>query len=96
VWRCWTARSPTAIPLFGPTGLICQLGVSGHLRDRDFRRQIGRWLKTLKQLWPECPARVEEPGTCLLIMPTKTAAKLSTVAREFESGVHLTQFAQGT
>jgi hypothetical protein len=90
VWRCWRARSPTAIPFFGSTGLICQLGVSGHLRDRDFRRQIAHWLKTLKQLWPECPVSLEETGTYLLIRPTKTTAKLSTVAREFESGVHVT------
>jgi hypothetical protein len=76
VWRCWTARSPTAIPLFGPTGLICQLGVSGHLRDRDFRRQIAYWLKRLKQVWPECPVSLGESGTCLLIRAAKTVAKI--------------------
>jgi hypothetical protein len=95
VWRCWTARDLAKVPLFGPIGLISQLGVSGHLRERDFRRQIAHWVKRLKQLWPECPAILDKPGTYLLIRPTKPA-KSSTVAREFESGVHVTEFAHNT
>jgi hypothetical protein len=73
VWRCWTAKGPSGIPLFGPDGLMSQLGISDHLRERDFRRQVIRWLKTVQQLWPDCPATPSEYGTNLLIRPTSKA-----------------------
>jgi len=70
VWRCWTAKSPVSIPLFGIEGLISQLGISERLRERDFRRQIVQWLKVIHQLWPDCPATAGEAGDRLLIRPT--------------------------
>ena len=39
VWRCWTAKGRVCIPLFGPAGLVQQLGLSNNLRDRDFTRR---------------------------------------------------------
>jgi hypothetical protein len=96
VWRCWTAKGPTSIPLFGPEGLVSQLGNSERLRERDFRRQVTRWLKTIQQLWPECPARLGESGACLLIRAGKNGPKFSTPSREFECGDHVTQFAHNT
>ena len=39
VWRCWTAKGHVCIPLFGPAGLVQQLGLSNNLRDRDFTRR---------------------------------------------------------
>jgi hypothetical protein len=73
VWRCWTAKGLSGIPLFGPEGLMSQLGISDHLRERDFRRQVVRWLKTVQQLRPDCPATTGEYGTNLLIRPTSKA-----------------------
>lgn len=67
VWRCWTAKGPVSVPLFGPEGLVSQLGISENLRERDFRRQILQWLKVIQQLWSECPAIIAETGSCLLI-----------------------------
>jgi hypothetical protein len=93
VWRCWTAKGPASIPLFGPEGLVSQLGNSEKLRERDFRRQLTQWLKTIQQLWPECPARLGESGACLLIRADKNGPKFSTAPREFGCGVHVTQFA---
>ena len=52
VWRCWTAKGHVYIPLFGSGGLVQQLGLSNNLRDRDFRRQIRRWLRIVDELWP--------------------------------------------
>ncbi|MGH9405463.1 MAG: replication protein RepA [Terriglobia bacterium] len=69
VWRCWTAKYPIRIPLFGPEGLVSQIGISDRLRARDFRRQIVQWLKTICQLWPECQAVTAGDGTSLLIRP---------------------------
>ena len=96
VWRCWTAKGLATVPLFGPEGLISQLGISENLRERDFRRQIVQWLKVIHQLWPGCPASVAESGAWLLVKPAKSSSKFSTARREFECGVHATQFAQNT
>lgn len=96
VWRCWTAKGPVSIPLFGAEGLISQLGNSDRLRERDFRRQIVQWLKIIQQLWPGCPATLVQAGTCLLIRQSETPLKLSTAGSELHSGDHVTQFAHNT
>lgn len=96
VWRCWTAKGPATVPLFGHEGLVAQLGNSASLRERDFRRQIVRWLKVIRQLWPECPANVVESGALLLVRPVKSVPRFSTPSREFTSGDHVTEFAQNT
>jgi hypothetical protein len=96
VWRCWTAKGPVSVPLFGPEGLVSQLGISEHLRERDFRRQIVQWLRVIRQLWPHCPANVDEGGGGLVIRPVKSHPKFSTPSCESESGVHVTGFAENT
>ncbi|MGH9406891.1 MAG: replication protein RepA [Terriglobia bacterium] len=75
VWRCWNAKGPVSVRLFGTDGLVSQLGNSEKLRERDFRRQITQWLKVIQQLWPECRARLGESGSCLLIRAAKTAKR---------------------
>ncbi|HTV54810.1 MAG TPA: replication protein RepA [Terriglobia bacterium] len=94
VWRCWTAKGPVTVPLFGHEGLISQLGNSANLRERDFRRQIVQWLKVIRQLWPECPANVIESGASLRVRPSKSIPRFSTASCEFRSGDHVTEFAQ--
>jgi hypothetical protein len=80
VWRCWTAKSPVSVPLFGPEGLVSQLGISENLRERDFRRQILQWLKVVQQLWSDCPVMLAETGSCLLIKSIKGSNRASTSA----------------
>ncbi|MGH9326084.1 MAG: replication protein RepA [Terriglobia bacterium] len=96
VWRCWTAKGPVTVPLFGGEGLVSQLGISERLRERDFRRQLVQWLKIIQQLWPECPANLPEGGACLLIRAVKASPKFSTLRREFECADHVTEFAHNT
>lgn len=96
VWRCWTAKGATTVPLFGPEGLIAQLGNSAKLRECDFRRQIVQWLKVIRQLWPECPSGLTDAGACLLIKPAKSPSKFCTASREFRPGDHVTGFAENT
>jgi hypothetical protein len=96
VWRCWTAQGLATVPLYGPEGLMSQLGISENLRERDFRRQIVEWLNLIQQLWPGCPARLTESGACLLVKPGNSSLKFSTARRKFECGVHVTGFAQNT
>ncbi len=83
VWRCWTAKGLVTVPLFGPEGLISQLGLSENLRERDFRRQIVQWLEVIHRLWPDCPATLGESGACLLVKPAKSSPRFSTGRREF-------------
>ncbi len=71
VWRSWTAKMLVNIPLFGPEGLISQLGNSENLRERDFRRQIARWLQITRQLWPDCAATLAESGESLMLQPAR-------------------------
>ena len=71
VWRSWTAKTLVNIPLFGPEGLVSQLGNSENLRERDFRRQIARWLQITRQLWPECAATLAESGESLILRPAR-------------------------
>ena len=71
VWRSWTAKAPVNIPLFGAEGLVSQLGNSENLRERDFRRQIARWLKITRQLWPEGAATLAESGESLILRPAR-------------------------
>jgi hypothetical protein len=95
-WRCWTAKAPVSIPLFGPEGLISQLGISDKLRERDFRRQVGHWLNIIHQLWPDCPASLAKDGGSLLLRPIKIRPKFSTGSRDFGPDVHVTGFAENT
>jgi hypothetical protein len=83
VWRCWTAKGPACVPLFGPEGLVSQLGISEKLRQRDFRRQILQWLKVIRQLWPDCPVSVAETGTCLILKRAKLSPIVSTARHDF-------------
>lgn len=78
VWRCWTAKRETRIPLLGEAGLIRQLGISEKTTAREFRRQIKRWLAHIKaeDIWPECPAALK--GDSLILQHSKAiAARLS-------------------
>lgn len=76
VWRCWTAKKQTMIPLAGEGGLIRQLGISDKTESREFRRQIKHWLNNIKQpdIWPSCPAQIAADGVSLIIDHHKAIA----------------------
>jgi hypothetical protein len=64
-WRCYQAKGPERIPLFGPSGLGEQLGVQEYARERKFRERIRSWLKLVQLYWPECPVVVSRRGDAL-------------------------------
>ena len=74
VWRSWTAKKETRIPLSGDSGLIRQLGISEKTVAREFRRQIKRWLTHIKavDIWPDCPAVLD--GDTLILQHSKAIA----------------------
>jgi hypothetical protein len=69
VWRCFSAKRTEEIPLFGSYGLAAQLGVFDYTRDRNFRKRLREWLKTVSLYWPACPAKLTASGLGLLIAP---------------------------
>ncbi len=66
-YRCFKAKGPEAIPIFGPLGLVAQLGSVEYSRPRRFRGMLEQWLKVIRVMWPACPAKVSSDGRRLLI-----------------------------
>jgi Plasmid encoded RepA protein len=66
-YRCFVAKGQEAIPLLGPYGLPSQIGSIEYARPRRFREKLAEWLKTIRVLWPDCPARISPDGKQLLI-----------------------------
>jgi hypothetical protein len=66
-YRCFIARGRQCVPLFGPAGLVNQLGSCEYTRPRKFRERLAGWLDLVRALWPECPARINEDGTGLWV-----------------------------
>ncbi|MFN0105857.1 MAG: replication protein RepA [Bryobacteraceae bacterium] len=66
-YRCFVAKGPEVIPLFGPYGLTQQLGCVEYSRPSRFRAMLGQWLRTIRCLWPECPASISANGNALRI-----------------------------
>lgn len=66
-YRCFVAKGPEVIPLFGPFGLTQQLGCVEYSRPSRFRAMLEQWLRTILRLWPECPAFISADGRTLRI-----------------------------
>lgn len=68
-YRCFNVRGEDepAVPLFGPQGLVRQLGSDEYARERDFQRQLELWLHRVRGLWPQCPARLSAKGDYMLL-----------------------------
>ena len=66
-YRCFVAKGPEVIPLFGPFGLTQQLGCVEYSRPSRFRAMLEQWLRTIRSLWPECPAFISADGRTLRI-----------------------------
>ncbi len=66
-YRCFKAKEEEKIPLFGEFGLANQLGTVEYSRPRRFRAMLEQWLRTIRAIWPECPARISSDGHSLRI-----------------------------
>lgn len=64
-YRCFVAKGPERIPLFGTFGLVAQLGSAEYARPRKFRERLEHWLELVRALWPGCPARISSDGQYL-------------------------------
>jgi hypothetical protein len=68
-YRCFSAKGAESIPIFGDFGLAAQLGNVEYARPRRFREKPEQWLKTVRPMWPQCPARINDEGTHLTLRP---------------------------
>ena len=68
-YRCFVAKREEHIPIFGPFGLVAQLGTGDYSRPRRLRQRLEQWLDTIRVMWPGCPARINSSGDCLVIAP---------------------------
>jgi hypothetical protein len=68
-YRCFVAKGQEAIPLFGPFGVVAQIGTADYTRPRRLRQRIDDWLDTIRAMWPECPARISSDGDRLIVAP---------------------------
>jgi hypothetical protein len=66
-YRCFKARGPESIPIFGEFGLANQIGTVEYSRPRRFRAMLDQWLTTIRVIWPECPARLSADGQFLTV-----------------------------
>lgn len=65
-YRCFVAKGSEAIPIFGPYGLVTQIGSVEYSRERRFIAKLEQWLSTIRVMWPACPARVVAGGRLVL------------------------------
>jgi hypothetical protein len=66
-YRCFTAKGEESVPIFGPYGLIRQIGSVEYSCPRRFRAKLAQWLRTIHLIWPECPARIAADGRYLIV-----------------------------
>lgn len=65
-YRCFVAKGPEAIPIFGPYGLVAQIGSVEYSRERRFEAKLEQWLSTIRVMWPACPVRIAD-GRSLIV-----------------------------
>jgi hypothetical protein len=65
-YRCFVAKGPEAIPIFGPFGLVSQIGSVQYSRERRFSSKLHQWLNAIQAMWPGCPARIADGRTLLI------------------------------
>src|SRR6058998_3802079 len=65
--RCFTAKGKESIPIFGDFRLVRQIGTVEYARPRRFREKLNQWIRTIRLVWPECPAKISSDGLYLLV-----------------------------
>ena len=55
----------------GDSGLASQFGGTDYTRERNFRKRLREWLRTVRSYWPECPAHLNCDSEALVIAPAR-------------------------
>ena len=81
-YRCFLAKRVERVPLFGDYGLANQLGNLEYARPRKFREKLEGWLKLVRAMWPDCPARMADDGGHLELAPASAVASSPTSSNQ--------------
>ncbi len=84
-WQAWRSyrllqsryKRPVCIPVFGPDGLLAQLGSSlssGLEKSRKARQLVRRWQALICESWKDCPNRLSQDGDYLFLRPGRAVA----------------------
>jgi hypothetical protein len=66
-YRSFTAKGEEHVPIFGRCGLMRQIGSVEYACARRFRAKLVQWLRTIRLIWPECPARISADGRYIVV-----------------------------
>lgn len=67
-YRCFVSKGEESIPIFGPYGLVAQIGTVEYTRPRRLRARLEKWLDVIRAIWPQCPAHLTD-GDRLIVRP---------------------------
>jgi hypothetical protein len=65
-YRCFVAKGPESMPIFGPSGLVRQIGSVEYSRERRFVAKLEQGLAVIHVMWPSYPARITDRRTLLI------------------------------
>jgi hypothetical protein len=74
-YRCFFAKGQESIPIFGPSGLVSQIGSVEYSRPRRFRTKLDTWLDAIRVIWPGCPAQISNDGGYLVVSRAEALVK---------------------
>jgi hypothetical protein len=63
--RCFTQKEKNRF--LGPFALVRQIGSVEYSCERWFRAKLGQWLRTIRVIWLECPARIALDGRYFIV-----------------------------
>jgi hypothetical protein len=89
VYRCFVAKREEQIPLFGDFGLTAQLGSVEYTRTRRYRSMVKQWLRTIRNVWPECPAKISQDGRYLSVALAKAIQQRTESANQSRGGINV-------
>jgi hypothetical protein len=76
IWRSYSVKKETRVPLGGPNGLLAQLGCLAGQPTFELRRKLRDWQGLIKLQWPGCPNIFSRDGQAFVLRPAKALGQL--------------------
>jgi hypothetical protein len=71
-WQAWRSSFVTKairVPIFGPGGLLAQLGCLQGQANPEIKRRLAEWQMFIKLSWPTCPNAFSSDGRYFYVRP---------------------------
>src|SRR5262249_29149488 len=78
-YRCFTSKGPGTDTDLRAVWTGAAARAVEYARPRKFREKLHQWLKTIRLVWPECPAQITAEGETLSINPAKSIHSVVTL-----------------